>query len=158
MSHGDAKDEAYVQAMTGADEKPSWEWRQEVEALTLHLRANDDALGLTGAESRPQVMYIMDLKQQLATVTQERDEVLRMVNVQIDATIEGTRFIQKLQQQLATARRETMLESLGEIRTAVSEGKFIPLDKSFTTSEMFQTIHWLEAYLDERAQAAKEEA
>lgn len=42
--------------------------RQQFVKAMQQLRANDDALGLSGVESRPQSMYIMDLQRQLAMV------------------------------------------------------------------------------------------
>jgi len=58
-----------------------------------------------------------------------------------------------LRQQLVTARQEVW----EDMRHAVTNGKFIPLNTSFVTAEMFQTIHWLESYIDEQAKAGMKE-
>jgi DNA repair exonuclease SbcCD ATPase subunit len=72
------------------------------EPTTSHLPMQSE---VSAVFARKLADTIDDLTAKLAAMKQERDEALRMVNVQIDCTNDGTRHIQRLQQELANLRQ-----------------------------------------------------
>jgi len=81
----------------------------DLAACQNELEAISRVLGLTGAESRPMVLYVQDLKQQLAEVTQERDDAVDKregAYMRIDQQNAAIHQVAALRQQLEVVQQE----------------------------------------------------